>query len=492
MHIFRFSHVSMKATVAFCCALLLSAAFVSCSDSDDENKKESAPEQSDYEVKVSTYDDLSFFQNSIIEVDEQGNIKCQYVGEALYEDEPEHLYVGVDSYEEAETLFREWMAPDVVLGTTAPFTAQLTDAEGKAQGTITFAKGTESGHVAEVTASDETQLKKFKKISFLLNSAWPFNGPKPSHRIGDIIICPLLGFDNSFLKDDDKLLEWVCIREEKNGQNPIFVTITKNDYTYGEILDRTDFRDIQDSKYSPNSARATVVSNILKTNWNYFCSLFDGAKCGSLRKDACWIGQRHMHILFWYDDFMIMSSGTMYGVRSDYWLASKDDKEKKLPFIFVLDWMQDAEVTKIVIPTAGTDIPGHSETYTLLFDNSYDTKWYTQEQFKKDGVWFAEFNTNYAIAFNNYTLFTALDTETYPQRNPVAWTLKGKRLVDDEWTVLDKRDTEKNPSDALPLSNGQSRKYEFTNTKQYRYFRFEISKSKGGTDMQLSGLSLGK
>ena len=123
----HFFNNSMKTAAAVCCSLLLAFNFIACKDSDDNNGNNPGEEPEE----VVTYDDLAYFQNSIIEVGENGNIIAQYVGEVLFADDPQHLYIGVDTYEEAEAMFRQWIAPDVKLATTAPLIAQLTDNEGK-------------------------------------------------------------------------------------------------------------------------------------------------------------------------------------------------------------------------------------------------------------------------------------------------------------------------------------------------------------------------
>ncbi len=482
MRIFSFSYVSMKAAVAVCCALLLSAAFVSCSDSDnDSNNGNNSNNNVDDPAKIVAFDDLSYFQNSIIEIDDSGNVLGQFVGEALYESDPEHLYIGVETFEEAEAMFRQWIAPDVELGTAAPLTANLTDSLGKAQGTVTFAKGTESGHVAEVTASAETKLQKFNKITFLLNSAWPFNGPKPIHREGDIIIAAISNLDNSGLYPDDLVLSWVCIREEENGQKPIFAAITKHAYSMNMLGgERHDM--IRQSPYLPGLARARAISDILKSDWDYYCSHFDKAACGKLRNDGFWIDKTHGFIPS-YNDYMYYASGVTYGANRS---LLGPDKDVAHPYLFKIDWMSDAEVSAIPTYTTGTNIPGHRETYNNLFDNSVHTKWYVQEPVKQDGVWFVEFTVKHPREVQGYTLYTADDTEKYPHRNPVAWKVKAKLNETDEWTLLDERDSEKNAADALPASNCAAKTYSFSKTKkEYSSFRFEVSKSKG-SDMQLS------
>lgn len=477
-------HNPMKALAAFCFALLVSATVTGCSDSDDDNNTPSNQEQPQKDKTTNVYDDLLFFQNNIIELDSLGNIACRYVGEALYDDAPEHLYIGVDSYDEAEKMFRLWVAPDVTLGTEAPFTVQLTDTLGNAQGTITFTKSNESGHVAEVTASVGTKLKYFNQITFLLNNAWPHNAASPIHHVGDVITAALVGVDTDHLNDDDKVLKWVCIQEERNGQKPIFVAITKRSYDRGSFFYTNDmFVRLKTSSYCPTMERAQAISAILRSRWEMFCVLFDNAGHGSLRNnDGCWINNKHG---WWveYDDYMYYSSGVTYGANM---MPGTGDRSIKRYFLFKIDWISDSDLSIMLTPSAGTNIPGHSEPYANLFDNATSSKWYTQAQYKQNDVWFVEFNALVPTVPVGYKLFTASDTQKYSHRNPTAWKLYGKIDTEDKWTLLDERDTDKNPADALPNDNEAEKTYTFKNEESYMYFRLEISRSRGNNDMQLS------
>ena len=168
--------------------LLMAAAattFTACSSDDDDN-----------DSTAKQYDDLEYFQKALCDLDANGNLVGYNVGNVLYENEPQHLYIGVDNIEEAARKFAAWMSPEVKLGDITPtvreLTAQLADKQGKSQGTIYFRAGTDPV-VAEVTASSGTQLKFVSRITFLLNSAWP-------HNSGD----EDLGIDTN-LGDDDGL-----------------------------------------------------------------------------------------------------------------------------------------------------------------------------------------------------------------------------------------------------------------------------------------------
>lgn len=466
---------SMQTVAIVCCGLMLSVGFTACSDSDlSSNDK---PDGGHQEEKVITYDDLAYFQSSIIDVDENGNIKAQYVGEALFDDDPQHLYIGVDNYEEAETLFRRWIAPDVTLGATAPLTAQLTDTLGNAQGTVTFAKSTESGAVAEVTASADTQLKHFNKVSFLLNSAWPHNAASPVHHAKDIILARV-PVDNSALEalnEQDRVLKWMCIQEERNGQKPIFIAVSSHSYT-----PNSDFglKEIVASSCVPGLARAKGISAILNTRWEAFCATYDAQGSGKLSGDKFWIDNQH-GFLYAYDDYMYYHSGEIYGYGGFVW----EDKVS-LPILFKIDWMSDAEVSQMLTPTNGSANHGIGEHYYNLFDNSTASKWYSWRD-NKDEPFFVEFCSNYPVTPTGYKFFTANDSQKYWGRNPTKWKLYGKYDETEEWTLIDERDTDKNPADALPAANEAEKAFTIAKPDLFQYFRLEISDSKGG-DIQLS------
>ena len=476
---------SMKTLALVFCGLMLSAGFTSCSDSDDLSSNNPGGGNEQPQEEAITYDDLSYFQNSIIEVDENDDIVAQYLGTALFEDDPQHLYIGVDTYEEAEAMFRQWIAPDVTLAAAAPLTAQLTDTLGNAQGTVTFARGTESGAVAEVTASSGTQLKHFNKISFLLNSAWPHNAATPVHHVKDIILAPVpVKYPYiKFLDEKDRILKWMCIQEERNGQKPIFIAVTNSSYlSTGVRVGTSDFfEEVLASRCGPGLERAKAISAILRTRWDAFCATYDAEGSGKLSDDKFWIDNKHggpFNNL--YKDYMHYSSGTVYGFTK--WTPWSDDLE--LPFLFKMDWMSDAEISQMLTPTNGNVNHGEGETYHNLFDNDTATKWYSWRN-PDEPVFFVEFCSNYPITPKGYKLFTGNDTARNWPRNPTKWKLFGKYDETDQWTLLDERDTDKNPADALPNADKAEKAFTIQNPDLCQYFRLEISASKGG-DIQLS------
>ena len=103
--------------------------FASCKDDENTDNNPNEPEN-----EIAIYDDLAVFQQAICRLDSAGQLVRYNIGEVLYDNEPQHLYIGVDSIGEAEAYFRSWIAPDVEIAVITPslhdLSAALTDTLG--------------------------------------------------------------------------------------------------------------------------------------------------------------------------------------------------------------------------------------------------------------------------------------------------------------------------------------------------------------------------
>ena len=220
-----------KSSAALLFAVTLTAGITGCSDDNDFVSDEVPDKELSHPLEIISYDDLSVFQNTIAETDEQGNIINHLYGEPLETDDPEHLFIGVENLKEAKDMFDLWFANDVGIrpSSNGGVSVSLTDCEGYPQGTIYFHPGTEENHVAEVTASPDTQLKGFRQITFLKNSAWPkknlLQAGKKYYKF-DIVKNIKMAEIQDCLYDDDKSLNFVCIQGSSNGVKPIFCAIS--------------------------------------------------------------------------------------------------------------------------------------------------------------------------------------------------------------------------------------------------------------------------
>ena len=492
--------------------MALALSFTACRDSEFDNPVDNGGENGNtIGVPLTVFDDLAYFQNAIIAVDSVGDMLCRSYGEVLYANEPGHLYIGVKDLTEAETLFRSWIAPDVALSTTIPttsgLTCPLTDANGKPQGTIYFTPGTERKIVAEVTASDDTQLKHFNKITFLLNAAWPMQTSiYHKYTEGDIITHSPVGdkklSNTGRVKDvseddrswwtvedflpEDQTLQFVCIRQGGKGKCPLFVAITNGRYYVKSF--RTLYFWYHYSEYSPSLSLSKTISDLLRASWDLYVEAFDKAGCGKI-DDAVWTKDSHDSWLTVFFDYIYLKYGSTYGSRAD---------ECKWPYMLKIDWLDDDAISTELAATAGS--PGikyddHSEEYPNLFDGSFSNKWCSTKSQQTDGVWFVEFQTNAPVIPTAYKMTTVNNIEKYKGRNPKSWKLYGKANLDDEWTLIsdiqDGRMADINSRTyTYPINKVKKSEKEEAKYGTYMYYRLEISSLVNSDVLMLSELSL--
>jgi hypothetical protein len=433
---------------------------------------------------ISDYDDLAYFQNAVVQFDSLGKmVGCSY-GEVLYDDEPEHLYIGVDNIEQAEEIFRLWMAPDVDFNATIPtsqgITCKLTDENGKQQGEVYFSPGSGTS-VAEVTVSSGVVLKYFNRITFLHNSAWPHNVSIYHHYTeGDIVtyapqilyVDDLYDISYNVLHDNDRVLNWVCIRQGGKGVKPMFCAITNNDY---DCYSRTIYHRIRKSNYSPDEATAKNISKILRASWDMYVGLFNTAGCGKLLGNrGYWINHEHNNWAHFFD-YIYYSSGAMYGSKPN---------EMKLPYLLKIDWLDDDEIKSSLAGTAGSSGIKKNENYLSLLDGQPSTKWCTHVTYKKNGVWYVEFQSNAPIIPVAYKMTTGNDCSEYRGRNPKAWKLYGKANSTDDWTLL----SEISDGGMLDI-NCKTYSYNIDNSNYYMFFKLEVSSTVQDNVMQISEFS---
>lgn len=463
--------------------LMLSAAPVitACSDDDDNNNTDS-PAQ----AETSTYDDLAYFQNAICWIDSLGQLATYNIGEALYESEPEHLYIGVDDIEEAAKWFRNWIAPDVKLADITPtvtdLTAQLTDTLGRAQGTIYFRAGTGST-VAEVTYSPETQLKYIDRITFLLNSAWPFNSSGVQWHKGDIRTFYVTGDAAKDLDDNDNPLNWVLIREARNGVKPMWCAITNNDYSKWTM---GNFGHLRTSKYCPALSTANTISDILCSDWSYFASKFDEAGDGKLSYGES----------YWID--YIPTGGSfqiyVYDRRESNGTSSVLTGGTSQPVLLKIDWLADGTRTFLVTNSGTWSLTGSGPEN--LFDGTCTNIWDSRdwalgrsEVSGKDCWWF-EFQPSDVFTPKSYTLWTTNVTGwdwAFYARIPSIWALYGKKNARSKWVQLDYRYAEE-----LPHQSYAARTFNISNPQAYQTYRFEVYSHWGALNGTDSPMQLGQ
>ncbi len=282
MRIFKLRKLALLA------AFVLPLGFVACSN-DDDNDNNGGSGTENKGTKRTIWDDLAYFQTIITDLDSLDNLRGYHFGKELYKDnDPGHLYIGVDTWNEAEEIFREWFPKDVTVSKISSdsndLQAKLTDESGIAQLIVYLKSATSSTNVAEVTVSDELKLKYFYQITFMLNSAWPQNAKSGSHwKKGDILYRGYAVGIEEKLDEVDFPINWVCIRSSGNGTRPYFVALTKNEYK------EYNKNKILKSRYSPDKDTSDWIYGIFEDDKEIFVATFQEAGHGPLEDDVLYL-----------------------------------------------------------------------------------------------------------------------------------------------------------------------------------------------------------
>lgn len=274
--------------MAMLLAVVLPMGFSACSSDDDDNNTSNNTEQEEDDTKTN---DLAYFQKAIVQTDTLGNFMYYHWGEELYANDKGHLYIGVDDYAAAEKILNYWIPADMTLTKTSTrsddvaltyVTGTFTDEDGNAQTTLYFAPG-EDTHVAEVTFSDDSQLPYFYQITFMYNSAWPYNSGDNKWEVGNVLKNITLTSTNNVqnqLADTDKTLNFVCIREAGNGYKPMFVAVTNEVYKCGYKSDYPDYDAIRFSGFAPDKSGAGTIQSLMNENWDVIENALNNAGSG--------------------------------------------------------------------------------------------------------------------------------------------------------------------------------------------------------------------
>ena len=281
------------------CMLFLAAA--ACLAIACEKEKQLAQESG----KESSFNDLAFFRKA-----------TNGYGVALDTDYPDHLYIGVGDYDEAEDLFLGWVAPGGDVKETPPSTDivyQFTDENGNKQGSVTFAESYEDGHVAELYVGNGTDLP-FRRITFLLHSAWPpFQGAGSKWQLGDIAT-KIYGYTS------------VCIREASQGVKGLLVALSTEEYWGNGYIfadgDRTmSFNGANRdwvNKYVPDETEVVTIAQILCGDWDFYVDCFKEAKAGALVKGREYWTSYHQYMVFYERRWtMVLSTPSNSGL--EWW-----------------------------------------------------------------------------------------------------------------------------------------------------------------------------
>ena len=263
-------------------------------------------EETQYQGRVTVFNQVRYLQNNIVEVDSLGNFVQRVSGAPLNPADTTELYIGVANLPDAAEMFQGWLSLDTEMKLSAPSTvdmeAGLKDENGQLQETVYFKVVDEAPTLAEVTFAKGPVMKHVSKIIFIKESAWPENDYSP-YLIGDQAVGGAVG-------------GYVCIREAKNGISGLLMYITR-DTSVGIY------------KSCPSVSLATEASKILRADWDAFVLFFSSSSGSLLKKDTFyWTNERDDQYVRYKDYAINLSEGT-----TD-WFETKW-KKKELQRIYI-------------------------------------------------------------------------------------------------------------------------------------------------------------
>ena len=117
------------------------------------------------------------------------------------------------------------------------------------------------------------------------------------------------------------------------------------------------------------------------------------------------------------------------------------------------------------------EVNSNSEGYEKLFDGNTGTKWYYKGSASPDAI---IFRTDRAVKALRYSLTTANDHTSYPDRIPKAWTLYGGS-ENGTWTVIAQHTEDDNC--IKNAGNKQEVTFDIPNPASYQYYKLDFESS---------------
>lgn len=293
------------------------ASFSACSSDDDD--KNSSEEVTETTGTVSSFNQVEFLQNNIVEIDSLGNIIQRVNGAMLNSSDTTELFIGVESVEEAAAIFKSWLSPDAEVNVMTPSLTDLQialkDDNGNVKVSVYFKTIEDAGEdLAEVTFSSDNVMKYVSRIVFKKKTAWPENATTISpYELGDVVLHETAVRRLDSMNEGEQYM--VCIREAEMGQSGLLLYISGLSYK----------DDTVENMYQASLSNAKTASSILQKDFNFFVEAFK--KCNrTLDKDAYYWIDKYWYFVFYFKKYAIrLSDGHIDWFSTAYKKYEKND-----------------------------------------------------------------------------------------------------------------------------------------------------------------------
>ena len=256
----------------------------SCSNDDDPKAEQHEPESDENQIEVTSYDALKWLQGCLVVVDEKGEVFRRVRGKALEESQPTVISIPVKDYAAAETLFLSWVAPGKeATPVDGGYDYELTDADGKAQGSVSFrATEEEAGLMAHMSVAAGTALKQISEVKFIASDFWPENDDIPvvkASMIYDRYDYELIweavdegGWSMELYLKKPKLtlLPFYCIQSNTDGKEGILVWLCPDSKDMTRHPEPYRYFEQNAHLYLPTEDEAEMVLNFYNNNHTFW------------------------------------------------------------------------------------------------------------------------------------------------------------------------------------------------------------------------------
>ena len=223
-------------------AFAMAMPFTACDDDDNtgnntgnNTEQQHNPYSDEDQTEITAYDAKEWLQGNLVVVDENDEVLRRIYGKPLDESQPTVISVPVTDLAEAERIFLSWVAPDKEVETVeGGYDYNLTDADGKAQGSVAFraaaaaARSNTNGLIASMNAL-AAGLKQVSEVQFIDADMWPENDAVAKYEAGKTYFLEGETYkwvnkrDHYYMEKTRKNMEFYCIQGNDNGKEAILV-----------------------------------------------------------------------------------------------------------------------------------------------------------------------------------------------------------------------------------------------------------------------------
>ena len=247
-------------------------------DPQEDIDEQHDPESDSDQIQITAYDALSWLQGNIVVVDGNGEIIRRICGKPLDVSQPDIISVPVADYEEAEKIFLGWVAPDKeAIKVDGGYDYNLTDAEGKAQGSVSFRSvDGADGTVACMTVGEDTDLKQVSEVRFIDADLWPENDETLEVKAGEVYELEdyVLSWSGklslNFNAPELKSLPFYCIQGNTEGKEGILVWLCPDSDTKLDHPNPYYYFDTDAHNYLPTEPVAEKVVEFFNNNYAFW------------------------------------------------------------------------------------------------------------------------------------------------------------------------------------------------------------------------------